>query len=289
MTTLPAPRTGPRRAVALLAGLALIGVAAHGTAAAQPAADQMPVSADHYGTVVERYCVSCHNERLRTANLNLEQVDPANVADGAEVWEKVLQKLQAREMPPVGRPRPDAATGGRPDVLRQAARCPAAEPCGAVDRSPGRGWTRCGDSIPGTLGSALSPRRRHLAYMAIWTAAFLPINALEGVGDVREAGLPLWQRACERGRLEACRALAATYAPECVAGSPRACNELGILAAAGLAPSPLAAPVAFARACSLGLPAGCANAEELAAGGRNWRRPPLRTAPPREIAPDSPR
>ena len=142
---------------------------------------------------------------------------------------------------------------------------------------------------PGTLGSALSPRRRHLAYMAIWTAAFLPINALEGVGDVREAGLPLWQRACERGRLEACRALAATYAPECVAGSPRACNELGILAAAGLAPSPLAAPVAFARACSLGLPAGCANAEELAAGGRNWRRPPLRTAPPREIAPDSPR
>ena len=110
MTTLPAPRTGPRRAVALLAGLALIGVAAHGTAAAQPAADQMPVSADHYGTVVDRYCVSCHNERLRTANLNLEQVDPANVADGAEVWEKVLQKLQAREMPPVGRPRPDAAT-----------------------------------------------------------------------------------------------------------------------------------------------------------------------------------
>ena len=135
---------------------------------------------------------------------------------------------------------------------------------------------------PGALGRALSPLRRHLAYMAIWTAAFLPINVLEGVGDVREAGLPLWQRACDRGRLEACRALAATFAPECVVGSPRACNELGILAAEGLATTPLPAPAAFARACSLGLPAGCANAEELAAGGRNWSRPP-----PPQAAPDT--
>ena len=127
---------------------------------------------------------------------------------------------------------------------------------------------------PAAVGRALSPRRRHLAYMAIWAAAFLPINALEGVGDVSEAGLPLWQRACDRGRPEACRALAATYAPECVAGSPRACNELGILAAEGLASTPLPASDAFARACSFGLEEGCANAEELASGGRDWRRPP---------------
>ena len=78
-------------------------------------------------------------------------------------------------------------------------------------------------------------------------------------------------------------ALAATYAPECVAGSPRACNELGILAAEGLASTPLPAPAAFARACSLGLPEGCSNAEELAAGGRNWRRPAVPdTAGPNE-------
>ena len=127
---------------------------------------------------------------------------------------------------------------------------------------------------PAAVGRALSPRRRHLAYMGIWTAAFLPINALEGVGDVSEAGLPLWRRACDRGRPEACRALAATYAPECVAGSPRACNELGILSAEGLASTPLPAAEAFARACSLGLPEGCANAEALASGVRTWRRPP---------------
>ena len=141
----------------------------------------------------------------------------------------------------------------------------------ALDR-----WARS-DAVrrldPASLGRSLSPRRRHLAYMAVWAAAFLPINALEGMGDVRDAGPPLWRQACDRGRLEACRALAAALAPACVAGSPRACNELGILAAEGLASGPLPAPAAFARACSLGLPAGCANAEELAAGGRSWRRP----------------
>ena len=135
---------------------------------------------------------------------------------------------------------------------------------------------------PASLGRSLSPRRRHLACMAVWTAAFLPINALDGVGDVREAGPPSWRQACDRGRADACRALAATLGPECVAGSPRACNELGILAAEGLASTPLPAPAAFARACSLGLPEGCANAEELAAGGRNWRRP----AVPDDAGPD---
>ena len=143
----------------------------------------------------------------------------------------------------------------------------------ALDR-----WARS-DAVqrfdPAALGRSLSPRRRHLAYMAVWAAAFLPIDALEGVGDVREAGVPLWRPACDRGRADACRALAATYAPACVAGSPRACNELGILAAEGLASTPLPAPSAFARACSLGLPEGCANAEQLASGGRDWRRPPV--------------
>ena len=135
---------------------------------------------------------------------------------------------------------------------------------------------------PAALGRTLSPRRRHLAYMAVWAAAFLPIDALEGVGDVREAGVPLWRQACDRGRTDACRALAAAYAPECVAGSPQACNELGILAAEGLASTPLPAPAAFARACSLGLPEGCTNAEQLASGGRDWRRPPA----PRPIRSD---
>ncbi len=59
--------------------------------------------------LLDQYCVTCHNERLRTANLVLEkdEIGADQVASGAAVWEKVLQKLRAGSMPPVGRPRPD--------------------------------------------------------------------------------------------------------------------------------------------------------------------------------------
>ena len=57
-----------------------------------------------------RYCVSCHNDRLRTADLNLEGLDLDHVGDHAEVWEKVVAKLRTRAMPPVGRPRPEPET-----------------------------------------------------------------------------------------------------------------------------------------------------------------------------------
>ena len=57
--------------------------------------------------LLDRYCVTCHNERLRTAGLTLDTVDLANVAAEAEVWEMVVRKLRADAMPPGGRPRPD--------------------------------------------------------------------------------------------------------------------------------------------------------------------------------------
>src|SRR5437870_4776201 len=60
--------------------------------------------------VIDKYCVGCHNERLKTAGLVLENADLDHAGARAELWEKVLRKLRAREMPPLGRPRPDAAT-----------------------------------------------------------------------------------------------------------------------------------------------------------------------------------
>ena len=57
--------------------------------------------------VLNRYCVGCHNDRLLTANLSLEAMDAVHVAEGAEVWEKVIGKLRSGAMPPPGRPRPD--------------------------------------------------------------------------------------------------------------------------------------------------------------------------------------
>jgi len=62
--------------------------------------------------LVDKYCVSCHNARLKTGGLVLDKdaVDLAHVADRADVWEKVIRKLHGRMMPPQGMPRPDEAT-----------------------------------------------------------------------------------------------------------------------------------------------------------------------------------
>ena len=63
--------------------------------------------------LVNRYCVTCHNGQLETAGLALDRHDVARVADAPDVWETVVRKLRAGAMPPLPRPRPDAATYDR--------------------------------------------------------------------------------------------------------------------------------------------------------------------------------
>jgi cytochrome c5 len=60
--------------------------------------------------LVTKYCVTCHNEKLKTANLLLDKADGERVVNSAETWEKVVVKLRSRAMPPAGRRRPDNAT-----------------------------------------------------------------------------------------------------------------------------------------------------------------------------------
>jgi hypothetical protein len=60
--------------------------------------------------LLDKYCVSCHNEKLKTAGLMLDKMDVDHVADGAATWEKVIRKIHGRTMPPLGMPRPDVAT-----------------------------------------------------------------------------------------------------------------------------------------------------------------------------------
>jgi mono/diheme cytochrome c family protein len=60
--------------------------------------------------VLDRYCVTCHNTRLKTANLALDALDLSAVGRHTEEWEKVVRKLRGGLMPPAGRPRPDQAT-----------------------------------------------------------------------------------------------------------------------------------------------------------------------------------
>ena len=60
--------------------------------------------------VLKNYCVTCHNDRTKTGELTLEHADLANVPKSAELWEKVIRKVRAGQMPPAGMPKPDAAT-----------------------------------------------------------------------------------------------------------------------------------------------------------------------------------
>ncbi len=60
--------------------------------------------------VLDRYCVVCHNENLKTADLVLDQQDIGNVSAAPAVWEKVVRKLRTGAMPPAGMQQPDKAT-----------------------------------------------------------------------------------------------------------------------------------------------------------------------------------
>jgi hypothetical protein len=77
-----------------------------GEAAPEQGSTLTTVDVAAHATVLEQYCVYCHNEQNRTANLSLENLDLALVSQDAELWEKVIRKLRAGMMPPPGMPRP---------------------------------------------------------------------------------------------------------------------------------------------------------------------------------------
>ena len=80
--------------------------------AQSPSPTGAPPSASGSRQLIDRYCVTCHNARLETAGLRLDRIDVANVAEGAEVWEKVVRKLRTGTMPPASRRQPSAAERG---------------------------------------------------------------------------------------------------------------------------------------------------------------------------------
>jgi mono/diheme cytochrome c family protein len=60
--------------------------------------------------LIDQYCVTCHNEKAKTANLLLDQLDLGQLGSHAEIGEKIVRKLRAGMMPPTGARRPDPAT-----------------------------------------------------------------------------------------------------------------------------------------------------------------------------------
>jgi len=89
--------------------LALAGVVSVAGAPPQatPGAQVRPVDP---AAALTRYCVTCHNDRLKTAGLVIDATKITDAASSAEQWEKVIRKLRTASMPPAGAPRPEAAT-----------------------------------------------------------------------------------------------------------------------------------------------------------------------------------
>jgi hypothetical protein len=98
----------------VIAGSGLIGVSLHaqppavaattGERTSQPAASSGDAAAQT--ALVTRYCITCHNQRLKTGGLTLDNLDVGRAGDHAEVWEKVARKLRSGAMPPPNAPRP---------------------------------------------------------------------------------------------------------------------------------------------------------------------------------------
>jgi cytochrome c5 len=79
----------------------------------QQAANAGAASAATQRALLDQYCVTCHNDKLKTASLSLEGLDLATVGDHGDLWEKVVRKLRAGVMPPPGVRRPDLAAYNR--------------------------------------------------------------------------------------------------------------------------------------------------------------------------------
>src|SRR5436190_16141343 len=61
-------------------------------------------------SMVDQYCTSCHNTDKKKGDLDLESISSEDINKHADVWEKVVRKLRARQMPPADKKRPDEST-----------------------------------------------------------------------------------------------------------------------------------------------------------------------------------
>jgi len=86
----------------LLLTLSIVTLAsqAAGGAQAPQRADAPPAAGAPSRDLLNRYCVGCHNDRLKSGNLVLANIDVADVSRHAALLEKVARKLRGGTMPP---------------------------------------------------------------------------------------------------------------------------------------------------------------------------------------------
>ena len=102
--------TTPRKILCACAvGLAVVCHALTAPAAG-PQESAAPAASPEPRALLDQYCVTCHNERLRTAGLLLDTIDDGHVGTSPATWEQVVRKLRSGAMPPAGHRRPDEPT-----------------------------------------------------------------------------------------------------------------------------------------------------------------------------------
>src|SRR5215471_12678856 len=87
--------------------LALISSASAGQQPASTSGTPAPIAP--YKATIDQYCVTCHNQRAKTAGLALDTLDLTKLPDHADIWEKAIMKLRGNLMPPPNAKQPDAA------------------------------------------------------------------------------------------------------------------------------------------------------------------------------------
>src|SRR5580704_2944451 len=97
-----------RIAVVILMGVGAIKVGGQEPSAANPAPAQAPPAqappaqaspAQASRAILNKYCVTCHNQKAKTAGLTLDKMNIENVGEAAPSWEKVVRKLRTDAMP----------------------------------------------------------------------------------------------------------------------------------------------------------------------------------------------
>src|SRR5688572_769008 len=102
--------TGSRLFVAASVWVFVAGWAVISASTAQDDRPARPNAAATHKAALDRYCVTCHNQRTKASGLALDTVNVGQPGADAHVWEGVVRKLRTRSMPPIGMPRPDEAS-----------------------------------------------------------------------------------------------------------------------------------------------------------------------------------
>ena len=128
--------------------------------------------------LLNQYCITCHNQRLKTAGLLLDSMDFEHVEKDAPAWEKVVRKVRTGMMPPSGARRPD----------RAALDAFAADLEGRLDRAATPGASLDAPSLHRLNRAEYANAIRDLLALDVDVATLLPADASsEGFDNIADA------------------------------------------------------------------------------------------------------